>query len=56
MKRLLCALCFVLMICCAGSDGPLFPYVNYIGTFIFGLLFVKMGMDLLPDEVNIKIT
>jgi hypothetical protein len=36
MKNFLKAATFSLMLYLGGSDGPYFPYVNFIGVVVFG--------------------
>ena len=48
IAKFLCAFGFCGMIFMAGSNGALFPYTNYVGTFIFGGLFVVTGLKFLP--------
>jgi hypothetical protein len=40
------ALCFSFGLCIAGSDGPLFPWINFLGIVILGLtpIIMKGGM------------
>lgn len=54
-SRIICGICFVLMIMAAGSDGPCFPVANYIGTFVFGFGFVISGLVTLKKENKITI-
>lgn len=41
MKEILLTLLAILCLCMAGSDGPLFPWINILAGFVFMFVVIK---------------